>query len=185
MTSPPIPTCSSIIAMDQRNTLRRMFTAVGLDASDDDLRTAKADVARVLTPPPPACSPIRPTASRPLRKRRRSLRTAVCSSPPNRRSGAPTKANRAPTATPTWTPVGSGPGRRRPEVLRPAARRPPGPAPGEPDLVAEDAGVCEEIIRDCRATGVPWSSRTWCTRDRAKTSAAGPARTRSSSRPGP
>ena len=40
----------SIIAMDQRNTLRRMFTAVGLEASDDDLRTAKADVARVLTP---------------------------------------------------------------------------------------------------------------------------------------
>ena len=40
----------SIIAMDQRNTLRRMFTAVGLDASDDDLRVAKADVARVLTP---------------------------------------------------------------------------------------------------------------------------------------
>src|SRR6202035_204537 len=40
----------SIIAMDQRNTLRRMFTAAGLDASDSDLRTAKADVARVLTP---------------------------------------------------------------------------------------------------------------------------------------
>ena len=55
----------SIIAMDQRNTLRRMFTAVGLDASDDDLRVAKADVARVLTPPPPACCPTRPTVSRP------------------------------------------------------------------------------------------------------------------------
>ena len=40
----------SIVAMDQRNTLRRMFTAVGLDATDDDLRVAKADVARVLTP---------------------------------------------------------------------------------------------------------------------------------------
>ncbi len=40
----------SIIAMDQRNTLRRMFTAVGLNASDDDLCIAKADVARVLTP---------------------------------------------------------------------------------------------------------------------------------------
>jgi tagatose-1,6-bisphosphate aldolase len=40
----------SIIAMDQRNTLRSMFTDVGLDASDYDLRTAKADVARVLTP---------------------------------------------------------------------------------------------------------------------------------------
>ena len=40
----------SIIAMDQRNTLRRMFAAAGHDASDEDLRTAKADVARILTP---------------------------------------------------------------------------------------------------------------------------------------
>ena len=40
----------SIIAMDQRNTLRRMFAAAGHDATDDDLRTAKADVARILTP---------------------------------------------------------------------------------------------------------------------------------------
>ena len=40
----------AIIAMDQRNTLRRMFQAVDLDASEDDLRTVKADVARALTP---------------------------------------------------------------------------------------------------------------------------------------
>ena len=40
----------SIIAMDQRNTLRRMFSAVGIDATDDDLITAKTDVARALTP---------------------------------------------------------------------------------------------------------------------------------------
>ena len=38
----------AIIAMDQRNTLRRMFTAVGIDATDADLRQSKADVARVL-----------------------------------------------------------------------------------------------------------------------------------------
>ena len=31
----------------------------------------------------------------------------------------------------------------------------PAPAPGEPDLVAEALAVCEEIIRDCRAAGVP------------------------------
>ena len=31
----------AIIAMDQRNTLRRMFSAVGIDATDDDLVTAK------------------------------------------------------------------------------------------------------------------------------------------------
>jgi tagatose-1,6-bisphosphate aldolase len=30
-----------------------------------------------------------------------------------------------------------------------------GPAPGEPDLVTEALAVCDEIIRDCRATGVP------------------------------
>ena len=40
----------SIIAMDQRNTLRRMFSAVGIEATDADLVTAKTDVARVLTP---------------------------------------------------------------------------------------------------------------------------------------
>jgi tagatose-1,6-bisphosphate aldolase len=31
----------------------------------------------------------------------------------------------------------------------------PAPAPGEPDLVGETLAVCEEIIRDCRAAGVP------------------------------
>ena len=31
----------AIIAMDQRNTLRRMFQAVDLDASEEDLRTAQ------------------------------------------------------------------------------------------------------------------------------------------------
>ncbi len=40
----------SIIAMDQLNTLRRMFSAVGIEATDEDLRQAKADVARALTP---------------------------------------------------------------------------------------------------------------------------------------
>ena len=31
----------------------------------------------------------------------------------------------------------------------------PAPGPREPDLVAEALAVCAEIIRDCRATGVP------------------------------
>jgi tagatose-1,6-bisphosphate aldolase len=34
----------AIIAMDQRNTLRRMFAAVGIEATDEDMRTSKADV---------------------------------------------------------------------------------------------------------------------------------------------
>ncbi len=40
----------AIIAMDQRNTLRRMFAAEGITASDADLATSKADVAQALTP---------------------------------------------------------------------------------------------------------------------------------------
>ena len=40
----------AIVAMDQRNTLRRMFTAVGREGTDQELRDAKADVARALTP---------------------------------------------------------------------------------------------------------------------------------------
>src|SRR3954453_13403396 len=40
----------AIIAMDQRNTLRRMFTGVGREGTDQELRDAKADVARALTP---------------------------------------------------------------------------------------------------------------------------------------
>ena len=31
----------------------------------------------------------------------------------------------------------------------------PAPAPGEPDLVAETLTVCQEIIADCRAKGIP------------------------------
>ncbi|HEX5906710.1 MAG TPA: hypothetical protein VFY56_06805, partial [Propionibacteriaceae bacterium] len=40
----------AIIAMDQRNTLKGMFKAVDIDANEEDLRAAKADVARALTP---------------------------------------------------------------------------------------------------------------------------------------
>src|SRR5690349_7610384 len=40
----------AIIAMDQRNTLRRMFAAVGIEATDADLVRSKADVARALSP---------------------------------------------------------------------------------------------------------------------------------------
>ena len=97
----------SIIAMDQRNTLRRMFTAVGFDASDDDLRTAKADVARVLTP---AASGLLsdPTYGVPAITQAGALAPAAgCSSPPSPPSGALTRASPAPTATRPWTPNGS------------------------------------------------------------------------------
>lgn len=40
----------SIIAMDQRNTLKKMFAAIGIEASLEDMQEAKIEVARHLTP---------------------------------------------------------------------------------------------------------------------------------------
>src|SRR5882757_1439886 len=146
----------SIIAMDQRNTLRRMFTAVGFDASDDDLCTAKADVARVLTP---AASGLLsdPTYGVPAITRAGALAPScgllVAAEPSERRTyqGEP-RTHRDPHLDAQWVLDQGGDALKFFLQLR--ADR-PAPGPGEPDLVAETLAVCAEIIRDCRATGVP------------------------------
>ena len=146
----------SIIAMDQRNTLRRMFTAVGLDASDDDLRTAKADVARVLTPVASGLLSD-PTYGVPAIAEAKALAPGcgllVAAEPSERRSyhGEP-RTHRDPALDAQWVLDQGGDALKFFLQLR--ADR-PAPAPGEPDLVAEGLAVCDEIIRDCRATGVP------------------------------
>jgi tagatose 1,6-diphosphate aldolase/sulfofructosephosphate aldolase len=146
----------SIIAMDQRNTLRRMFSAVGLDASDDDLRVAKADVARVLTPVASGLLSD-PTYGVPAIAEAKALAPGcgllVAAEPSERRSyhGEP-RTHRDPALDAQWV-VDQG-GDALKFFLQLRADR-PAPAPGEPDLVAEGLAVCDEIIRDCRATGVP------------------------------
>jgi tagatose 1,6-diphosphate aldolase/sulfofructosephosphate aldolase len=146
----------SIIAMDQRNTLRRMFTAAGVDASDDDLRTAKADVARVLTP---AASGLLsdPTYGVPAIAQAGALAPdcglLVAAEPSERRSyqGEP-RTHRDPGLNAQWLLDQGGDAYKFFVQLR--ADR-PAPAPGQPDLVGETLAVCEEIIRDCRGAGVP------------------------------
>ncbi len=146
----------SIIAMDQRNTLRRMFTAVGLDASDEDLRTAKADVARVLTPAATGLLSD-PTSGVPAITQASALAPGcgllVAAEPSERRSyqGEP-RTHLDPELNAQWVLDQGGDAYKFFVQLR--ADR-PAPGPGEPDLVAETLAVCEDIIRDCRATGVP------------------------------
>ena len=146
----------SIIAMDQRNTLRRMFTAAGLEASDDDLRTAKADVARVLTPAATGLLSD-PTYGVPAITEADALAPncglLVAAEPSERRSyqGEP-RTHRDPDLNAQWLLDQGGDAYKFFIQLR--ADR-PAPAPGEPDLVGEALAVCEEIIRDCRAAGLP------------------------------
>ena len=146
----------SIIAMDQRNTLRRMFTAVGLDASDDDLRTAKADVARVLTPhatgllSDPTYGVPAITAAGALAP---NCGLLVAAEPAERRTwqGEP-RTHRDPALNAQWVLDQGGDVYKFFVQLRGDR---PAPKPGEPDLVAETLEVCQVIIDDCRATGVP------------------------------
>jgi tagatose-1,6-bisphosphate aldolase len=146
----------SIIAMDQRNTLRRMFTAVGLDASDDDLRTAKADVARVLTPAATGLLSD-PTYGVPAITQAKALAPncglLIAAEPSERRTyqGEP-RTHRDPALNAQWVLDQGGDVYKFFVQLR--ADR-PAPGGGEPDLVAEGLSVCQEIIDDCRATGVP------------------------------
>jgi tagatose-1,6-bisphosphate aldolase len=146
----------SIIAMDQRNTLRRMFTAVGVDASDDDLRTAKADVARVLTPhatgllSDPTYGVPAITAAGALAP---NCGLLVAAEPAERRTwaGEP-RTHRDPALDAQWV-LDQGGDVYKFFVQMRGDR--PAPKAGEPDLVAETLAVCQEIIDDCRATGVP------------------------------
>jgi tagatose-1,6-bisphosphate aldolase len=146
----------SIIAMDQRNTLRRMFTAVGVDASDDDLRTAKADVARVLTPhatgllSDPTYGVPAITAAGALAP---NCGLLVAAEPAERRTweGEP-RTHRDPALDAQWV-LDQGGDVYKFFVQMRGDR--PAPKGGEPDLVGETLAVCQEIIDDCRATGVP------------------------------
>jgi tagatose 1,6-diphosphate aldolase/sulfofructosephosphate aldolase len=146
----------SIIAMDQRNTLRRMFTAVGIEASDEDLVTSKTDVARALTP---LASGILfdPTYGVPAVTGNGALAPTcgllVASEPSVRGSfnGEP-RTHRDPELNAQWVLDQGGDANKFFAQLR--ADR-PAPNPGEPDLVEDCLEAVRQVIADCRAVGVP------------------------------
>jgi sulfofructosephosphate aldolase len=146
----------AIIAMDQRNTLRRMFTAVGRDGTDAELRTAKADVARALTPLASGLLSD-PTYGVPAITEAGALAGScgllVAAEPAQRRSyaGEP-RTHRDPALNAQWVLDQGGDAVKFFVQLR--ADR-PAPRAGEPDLVAETLVACQEVIGDGRATGVP------------------------------
>src|SRR4051794_15457433 len=146
----------AIIAMDQRNTLRRMFTAVGREGTDQELRDAKADVARALTPLASGLLSD-PTYGVPAITEAGALAAEcgllVAAEPAQRQmyNGEP-RTHRDPALDAQWVLDQGGDALKFFVQLR--ADR-PAPGPGEPDLITEALAVCDEIIQDCRATGVP------------------------------
>lgn len=146
----------AIIAMDQRNTLRRMFEAVDIDASEQDLRTVKADVARALTPVASGML-LDPTYGVPAVTETHALDSAcgllVAAEPPIRDSynGEP-RTRRDPELNAAWVASQGGDALKFLVQLR-ADRSTP--TAGEPDLSAEVLDVCREIITDCHSAGLP------------------------------
>ena len=146
----------SIIAMDQRNTLRRMFTAVGREGTDDQLRTAKVDVARELTPlasgllSDPTYGVPAITAAGALAP---SCGLLVAAEPAERRTyhGEP-RTHRDAALDARWVLDQGGDALKFFVQLRGDR---PAPAAGEPDLVRECVDVCAELVADCRRQGIP------------------------------
>ncbi len=143
----------SIVAMDQRNTLRRMFDAVGHPAEAADMRLAKVDVARALTPLASAIL-LDPTFGVPAVTeagvRAPGCGLLVAAEPEKRGSwqGEP-RAHRDPAQNAAWVQAMGG------EAVKFLVQLRPGRPAGEPDLVAEVLDVVREVVEDCRAQGIP------------------------------
>jgi tagatose-1,6-bisphosphate aldolase len=146
----------SIIAMDQRNTLRRMFSTVGIEATDDDLVQSKTDVARALTP---LASGILfdPTYGVPAVTGNGALAETcgllVASEPAVRgKHGVEPITHRDPNLDARWVLDQGGDANKFFAQLRPDR---PAPAPGEPDLVEMCLQAVRDVVADCAAIGVP------------------------------
>jgi tagatose-1,6-bisphosphate aldolase len=145
----------SIIAMDQRNTLRRMFAAVGRTAEPAAMRAAKVDVARALTP---AASGILldPDFGVPAVREAGALAPTcgllVAAEPPDRSTwnGEP-RATRDPALDAAWVRGLGGHAMKFLVQLRPGRPR----TPGAPDLEAELLDVVGQVVADCRERGIP------------------------------
>jgi tagatose 1,6-diphosphate aldolase/sulfofructosephosphate aldolase len=146
----------SIIAMDQRNTLRRMFSAVGIEATDADLVTSKTDVARALTP---LASGILfdPTYGVPAVTGTGALAEScgllVASEPAERgKFGVEPITHRDPDLDSRWVLSQGGDANKFFAQLRVDR---PAPAAGQPDLVEQCLQAVRDVVADCKEVGIP------------------------------
>jgi tagatose-1,6-bisphosphate aldolase len=147
----------AVVAMDQRNTLKRMYAAVGNDdPSVEELEGVKADTITALSSAASAFL-LDPTYGMPALHAvsgtlDRAPGVLVAAEPPSRGSwnGEP-RASLEPGQDAAWVRDQGGSAVKFLVQLR--ADRKPGD--GEPDLAAEALDVVRTLVADCRETGVP------------------------------
>jgi len=145
----------AVVAIDQRNTLKRMYAAVGQpDVTDDELVAFKADVLAVLDNASAVL--IDPSFGVPALARlgadRPQTGVLIAAEPAERgKYGDEPRVTRDPAQDAAWVRAGGGHALKYLVQIR--ADRPA--VAGEPDLAAEGLDVVREVVADCRAAGVP------------------------------
>ncbi|GAA5170505.1 aldolase [Pseudonocardia eucalypti] len=145
----------AIVAMDQRNTLRRMFAAVEREATEEALGAVKADVIRALSPAASAVL-LDPDIGVPAVRGAGALAGGtgllIAAEPSSRgnHNGEP-RAFRLPERDAAWVRDLGGHAVKFLVQLRPDRPK----VAGEPDLVAEVLEVVERVVEDCRKVGLP------------------------------
>lgn len=145
----------AIVAMDQRNTLRRMFASHGIEASDDDMRKAKIDVAGALTQDATAIL-LDPQLGVAAVQNAGALASGcgllIAAEPTDRGdyNGEP-RPYLIPEQNAAWVKEMGGQAVKFLVMMNP--QRPI--KAGEPDLTAETVELVQRIVDDCRAVGIP------------------------------
>lgn len=145
----------AIVAMDQRNTLRRMFASHGIEASDDDMRKAKIDVAGALTQDATAIL-LDPQLGVAAVQNAGALASGcgllIAAEPTDRGdyNGEP-RPYLIPEQNAAWVKEMGGQAVKFLVMMNP--QRPM--KAGEPDLTAETVELVQSIVDDCRAVGIP------------------------------
>ena len=145
----------SIVAMDQRNTLKKMFAAVGVTATDDDMMQAKIAVASALSK---AASGILldPTWGVPAVNQNDILPTScgllIAAENPDRGNfnGEP-RPTKMPGQDAAWVKSLGGQAVKVLVSMHPGRVR----NAGEPDLTSETVELVRSIVADCKAQGIP------------------------------
>ncbi|HEX8520537.1 MAG TPA: hypothetical protein VF667_13165 [Pseudonocardia sp.] len=145
----------AVVALDQRNTLRRMYAAAGQPGvPDDELVAFKADVLGALDNASGVL--VDPDLGVPARARAGATRSGllVAAEPAVRAThGGEPRVTRDPGQDARWV-RGLG-GHALKFLVQIRVDRPRGSEPDAPDLAAEGLDVARAVVADCRAAGLP------------------------------